>query len=290
KLCNGQGFIGQSEVDYYTRDYVGLADAPLVTCYDAQYDPVSGAYHILLDDLSATHQPTWRVPSTLAHGQALARGLARLHAYRWTPEQRAAIGAAIPNAAKLGRYVEVARAGLEPMLDDVAGEVEPRWAAVWRKTFDRHPGLMIQRAQNPVGITVVHGDVNCGNILAPIVGEEPVYIVDRQPFDWSLTVWLGTSDLSYMMVTYWETEARRELEMAVLREYHQELQRRGVRDYSWDELLADYRLCVAQAIYVPTEWCGTEQGRREMKWVWWPELQRTMAAFEDWQCHQLWGG
>ena len=287
KLCNGAGFIGQSEVDYYTRDYVGLTDAPLVTCYDAQYDPASGAYHILLDDLSPTHQATWDVTPTLAYGQALARGLARLHAYRWTPEQRAAIGAAMPDAAKLGRYVEVARAGLEPMLADVAGDIEPRWATLWRDVFDWHPPRMVERARNPAGFTVVHGDANPGNILAPIQGEAQIYLVDRQPFDWSLTVWLGASDLTYMMVTYWETEVRRALEMDVLREYHEELGRRGVSDYTWDELLADYRLCVAQAIYVPTEWCSTEQGRREMKWVWWRELQRAMAAFDDWRCYQL---
>ncbi len=288
KLCNGEGFIGQSEVDYYTRDYVGLADAPLVTCYDAQYDPASGAYHILLDDLSATHQATWRVAPTLAHGQALARGLARLHAYRWTAEQRAAIGAALPDAPKLGRYVEVARAGLEPMLADVAGDIEPRWAATWRDVFDLHPPLMVERARSSVGVTVVHGDVNPGNILAPISGEGPVYLLDRQPFDWSLTVWLGASDLAYMMVSWWEPAARRALEMGVLREYHAELGRRGVRDYGWDQLVADYRLCVVQAIYVPTEWCSTEHGLGEMKWVWWPKLLRAMAAFEDWDCDEMW--
>ena len=76
----------------------------------------------------------------------------------------------------------------------------------------------------------------------------------------------------------------------MLREYHAELGRRGVTDYPWDALLADYRLCVAQAIYVPTEWCSTEHGLREMKWVWWRELQRAMAAFDDWRCQELWRG
>ena len=30
-------FFGPSEVDYYTRDYVDVAGAPLLRCYDARY-------------------------------------------------------------------------------------------------------------------------------------------------------------------------------------------------------------------------------------------------------------
>ncbi len=289
KMCEGAGFIGQSEVDYYTRDYIGLADAPLVPCYDAQYAPATGRYHILMDDLSATHGPTWEVPPTLAHGFALAAALASLHAYRWTPEQRAEIGAAMHDVAHVERYVDVARAGLEPMLDDVRGDIDPLWETRLHAIFAQHPRQMIERMQNPVGFTVIHGDVNRGNILAPISGQGKVYIVDRQPFDWSLLVWLAVHDLTYMMVTYWPTESRRELEMAVLQEYHRQLMLRGVHDYSWEQLLADYRLCVIQGFYVPTEWCGSEKTLHEMKWVWWRELRYTMAAFDDWHGEELLG-
>ena len=45
KICLGDTF-GRSEVDYYTRDYVELANAPLVRCYDAQFEPGVG-YHLL---------------------------------------------------------------------------------------------------------------------------------------------------------------------------------------------------------------------------------------------------
>src|SRR5258705_13379221 len=54
KLCKGSVF-GSSEVDYYTRDYVHLEDAPLVHCWDAQFEATVG-YHVLLDDLEPTHR------------------------------------------------------------------------------------------------------------------------------------------------------------------------------------------------------------------------------------------
>ena len=31
-------FFGPSEVTYYTDDYVGLTNAPLIPCYDAHYN------------------------------------------------------------------------------------------------------------------------------------------------------------------------------------------------------------------------------------------------------------
>ncbi|WP_309723607.1 hypothetical protein [Armatimonas sp.] len=63
KLCVGETF-GPSEAEFYTKDYVTLANAPLVRCYDAQFVPGVG-YHILLEDLSETHHNRKDAPPTL---------------------------------------------------------------------------------------------------------------------------------------------------------------------------------------------------------------------------------
>ena len=64
------------------------------------------------------------------------------------------------------------------------------------------------------------------------VYKRQIYIIDRQPFDWSLTTWLGVYDLAYAMLIDWDTPTRRALEWPVLRRYHDELRRRGVMGYS----------------------------------------------------------
>ena len=56
------------------------------------------------------------------------------------------------------------------------------------------------------------------------------------PFDWSLTSWLGVYDLAYAIVLDWPSNIRRALEMPILRHYHNTLIDRGVVDYSWDQL------------------------------------------------------
>lgn len=288
KMCTATEFVGQSEPDYYMRDYVGLADAPLVPCYDAHYDPQTGAYHILMDDLSASHRNNWNIEPTLAYGHSLARALAALHAHRWGAARLAEVGAVIPDQAKIEQYVGFCEQGMEAMLADIRGAVDPAWEPAIRDMFRDHRRLMVERTHDSVGFTLIHGDVNPGNILSPIDGPGQTYLIDRQPFDWSLTTWLGVHDLAYMMVTWWDPAQRRQLEIPVLHEYHRHLIQRGVTDYGWEQLVADYRLCIPQALYVPSEWCSTENGLHEMKWVWFRELQYAMRAYEEWRCHELW--
>ena len=291
KMCPAvqSGFVLESEVDYYTRDYAGCDDAPLVPCYDARYSRSVGAYHILLDDLTETHQTTWQVTPTLEHALTLARSLATLHAYRWGEARWEGTAGVMPSQATLTRYIDHISKGLEPMLNDVRGDVPPVWETTLRRIFRTHPRLMVERTRNPEGFTLVHGDVNRGNVLAPHAAEGKTYIIDRQPFDWSLTTWLAASDLAYMIIPWWEETSRRELEMPVLTEYHAELVRRGVTEYPWDAFLADYRLCIFETVDTAVEWCGTEDDLRDKKWVWYPELQRAMAAFDDWRCSELIG-
>src|SRR5262245_31849910 len=73
KICAGDDAVfGSSEVDYYGRDYVDLPAAPIPRCYDAQFSEEPRAYHILMEDLSATHTNTWERTPTLEFGYAVA--------------------------------------------------------------------------------------------------------------------------------------------------------------------------------------------------------------------------
>jgi hypothetical protein len=282
KMCSAGSYaFGPSEVQYYARDYMALADPPIPTCYDAQYSSDPRRYHILMEDLSETHRSNWRTPPTEAYGCAVAEALAALHAHWWATGPRGAAGIEMPGETEIERYIAHIRPGLLPMLESAAGEIDESWRGTLSEIFEKHPPCMVERTKRREGFTLVHGDVNPGNILSPIDGHHPVYLLDRQPFDWSLAVWLGVSDLSYLMAHWWETDVRRKLELPVLRQYHESLRRRGVSGYGWEELLSDYRLCVVQSIYVATEWCVVEEDRTKMKWVWLPQLRKSMATYFD---------
>jgi Ecdysteroid kinase-like family len=290
KLVNtdmGDEFFGPSEVNYYVRDYVGVPDVPIPRCYHGAYSAALGRYHILMEDLSETHVEANTRPPTLEHGLALSEGMAATHAYWWGRQRLKEIGEAIPGADAIQRFVNIAEPGARHILASCAEHLKPHWPDAIYKLYEMHPPLMVKRTQNENGFTIIHGDTNLSNILVPIEGDRPLYIIDRQPFDWSLTVWLGVYDLAHTMVLRWDTAIRRRLEMPILKHYHDHLLKHGVRGYSWEQLLADYRLSVPMMVYVATEWC---RGRLNMETfsIWMPMLQRSMTAFDDLECGDLW--
>jgi len=280
-------FFGPSEVNYYTRDYLGVPDAPLIRAYDAAYSDELRRYHILLDDVSGSHVPAYTRTPTLEYGKALTEGLAVLHAHWWGRERLDRAGEQLPAAAQINRFVDLGRSGAHHILDACAGELQPHWPAAILELYDRHPPVMAERARDGSGFTLIHGDVNGGNVLVPIEGSRPLYLIDRQPFDWSLTTWLGVYDVTYAIVHRWDPDIRRRLEIPLLKHYHEHLLRRGVSGYDWEQLWYDYRLCAVMSVYVATEWCrgGVNWDTHE---YWMPMLQKAMTAIDDLDCRSLW--
>lgn len=290
KLVNtdlGVESFDDSEVRYYTRDYVGLTDVPLIRCYEAAYSLEKRRYHLLLDDLSETHIQAALKSPALDHGLALADGLAALHAAWWGAERLAEVGAPIHSSEFIRRFINVARPGVAHIRAQFTSQLERHWPELMDEIFENHPQLLIERTSAASGFAVIHGDPNVTNILVPREGDRPIYLIDRQPFDWSLTTWLGVYDLVYAIVLPWQPEVRRRLEMPVLRRYHQQLLVKGIESYSWEQLLADYRLCVPMCVYVASEYCrgGVIE---ELTQYWLPMLQRSLTACDDLNCRELW--
>lgn len=276
-------FFGESEVAYYIRDYVDVPSAPLVRCHHAAYSEADHAYHLLLDDVSASHfEASGRAP-TLGHALALADGMAALHARWWDVDQREGIDHGMPSTLQIRRFVDLSRDGLRPVLENRADDLADHWPDLIRSVFDRHPAALIDRSRRPAGFTIIHGDPGAANILVPRQGDRPLYLIDRQPFDWSLTTWLGVYDLVYAAVLDWPVADRRRLEQPLLRRYHQQLRRHGVTEYSWTQLVADYRLMIPMGIYVAVEYCRDGSGVASRD-VWLPYLQRTLTACDDHGC------
>ena len=268
-----------SEVEYYTKI---VAQTPLkITpiCYSAEYDSEKGAYHILLEDVSATHTGlSLSYPPVTAHALAMAKTLARLHAYWWEKPTLNTVSD-LPTEAVIQRYLDACLPGLLPMFDFLGDRITDQQKHLITTLTEQYPRWMLARTQRtPSYLTLIHGDCHNANWLLPKTDGDP-YLVDRQPFDWSLTCWLGASDLSYMMVHWWYPKYRERVEESVLRTYHAELLAQGVSDYSWQQLRDDYRLCAIQSLYVPLAWC-TEGSLDNSSWIWYPKVMYTLDAIQ----------
>lgn len=290
KLCGGDNShaFGPSEVEYYRRDYAGLTDAPLLKCYSAVYSPEKASYHLLLEDLTATHGPSWEKTARGDYIYPVAEGLGKLHSYWWSSRAGRPASLGYPLDEQLAKFLNHMEGGPALLFEELKDEVDAASLETAQRLADRLPATLARRIKDPNGFTLVHGDLNPGNILSPLPGfEGKTYLIDRQPFDWSLATWLAASDLAYAMVLWLEPEVRREHEVKVLKTYYASLLAKGITGYTWEQLWLDYRLCAMQCIYIPFEWCLLESDRKNMDWVWKPEFRRVLAAVQDLNCLDL---
>ncbi|MEM1277043.1 MAG: phosphotransferase [Pseudomonadota bacterium] len=289
KLCPaGHSFLAASEVNYYTRDYVGLTDAPIPECYHAVWDggqtaqSLGEGYALFLEDLSADYTDNKLVEPTEEHAAQLGKALGQLHAKHWGRD-------ADPDGphdlqADLKRYLAHVSKGLAPILDDLEDTLDVSSRERLTKAFDVDADLMLQRALKGHGLTLVHGDPNPTNVLTcdtPKQGCLPLYLIDRQPFDWSLRLWLGASDLVYATVPFWSEQHRRAYQNNLLQCYHQNLLAQGVSGYSIEELHEDWSLCACVAVFTAIEWGADPETLKDMKWLWETQLRRALVFLED---------
>jgi thiamine kinase-like enzyme len=285
KLCDpGPDIFGDSEIIYYSTVAAEISDPPIPRHYHSGYSKERGNYHLLLEDLSDTHapdiQPTWALALNTV------TSMAQLHAAWWNHPRLSLVGD-FPDQAKIEKNVSYSQKGLAPMLDEIGAEIPQEWHTLIYKIFDAQRGKMVERAGGKNDLTFIHGDLNPGNVLSPIGNKDRIYLIDHQPFDWSLTIWLGVSDLAYWMVHWWDSEMRQQWERPLLEHYHRQLSLLGIHDYTFHQLWDDYRLCAMQSLYVATSWCVNPSERKEAKGLWSSQLKKTMAACIDLKCIEL---
>ncbi|MBW8848314.1 MAG: phosphotransferase [Burkholderiales bacterium] len=264
--------FGRSEVDYYLRDFVGLKEAPLVRCHHAAADGTH--YHLLLDDMTDTHRIQDDVPVTGEYGRALVESVAKLHAHRWTrsPADAETIRTSCARPCE----------GLPRMLAAMEEGFSDADRARVAEALDWLPEALVLRAANPSGFSWVHGDLNPGNILAPISGPGQVLLLDYQPFAGPpISDQLAMSDLAHAMVLWWPEAARRMWASQVLEHWHQQLCSLGAGYASSDQLREDWQLCVARTLLVPVSRCAEPGAVTTHRQLWEMHVRRALAALAD---------
>ena len=293
---------GAEEVKFY-QVAASLHPSPpaLVPCYAAAYDPASGNSYLLLEDLSETHTPPVTrdqqlsivdaVPSAAAIERVIDT-LAQYHAYWWEHPLLAtetfAIGYWSRNADRFAQYLERRRRAWESLQANEANWFPDDLRDLYERVLTHLPRhwekYLEPRFRTNQHLTLLHGDAYFANFLIPKhSSDETTYLLDWQ----SPTVDIAGYDLANLCATFWTSEQRHEAqrEEQVLRRYHTTLQAHGVRDYIWDDLVADYRNGLIYWLLVPVQ----DRFGGSVKDYWWPKMQCLVAAFREWRCAELLG-
>jgi len=273
--------IGESEVRMYRVLASDQRDLPVILCYDAVYDPDKPGYHLLLDDLSATHeQPTWHLTISDFHIMETVDCLASFHAYWWERPQLGNGMGALPN--REGLADEIARlqdgyAGFSRYLND---RLSAEDRTVFETVLTSLPALWTQRTERR-GQTLVHGDAHFWNFLYPLdPRRHRTYMLDWQCYH----IAPGTDDLAYTLALRYPHRTLAN-ERDLVRRYYNGLCGHGIASYAWEDCWLDYRRSVVERPLDPLRW-----------WIgnlpedfWGTFVPRAMVAFRDLNCADLLG-
>lgn len=269
----------QKEIDFYRLVVPVMSDTPSVPCYAAAFDPQSNASHLLLLDVSETHEACLD-PLHRQNPYRAVEALARLHAFWWDhPRLGDGIGRLPTREAYENSWADTAQ-----RTDAFLQMLGDRLPTAWRRTYERVTQSLpklYRRHLSGRNLTLVHGDAHLGNFLFPRESSATgsAYIIDWQ--FWHPTI--GGTDLAFMIATEWEPETRRALEKPLLGHYHTTLLQQGVSNYGWDDCWNDYRLCVIlMSLFIPVWRWSIFKWEADIDTV-----ATSMAAFDELGCSEL---
>jgi len=233
----GQFDLYRREVGFY-QDLQASTPVPTPACYGSWYDPGSGDFLLLLEDLSPA-QPADRIEGLpLSQAEQAVGAAARMHAHWW-------LDPALPNLdwlpAPTTQHLEVPLPALYrklwPAFEKRLDSNFPRSV----RELGRHlktslPQVMDRLASPPW--TLVHGDYQAGNIFY-----SPGSIAGV--IDWQVVMrGRGAADIAHLLVRSLSPDDRRRWEPELLGHYHHRLCDGGVEDYGLDDCRLDYQLAL----------------------------------------------
>jgi Ecdysteroid kinase-like family len=280
-LANILPSAGQKEVLFYKTIATDSDRLPVAHCYDAVYAPHTRRYHILLEDLSTSHEavPGTIMPPLRPHCEHMVDALARLHAYWWDHPRLGVDIGHLPTEESEREQLHWAEITFPRFAHVLGDRLSQKRRTLFERLFAEWPRLT-ERLTKGKQLTLVLGDVHSGQFLFPRDGvNDTVRIVD---WDW-WDISVGPMDLAYTISLFWFPERRSLLEQSLLQRYHDRLMEDGVTGYDRQACWYDYRFAVIRNLLVPMQQWST----RPWPDFWYLHLERSLLAFEDLGCEEL---
>jgi thiamine kinase-like enzyme len=274
---------GEREVVFYRSVAAQMPAPPAPICFDAAYDAETGAYHLLLEDVSQTHRTVHpEEPATRNDTDRMLDALAKLHAHWWGhPQLGLSIGSLPSPEAIRADFAQLGNV-FPTYVDYLGDRLSAERRRIYERVLEQYPAVFIRRLAQRETLTLVHNDAHAGNFLLPRqAAEQQVYLIDWQQWD----VHVGLRDVAYLIALFWYPERRARMEQIVVKGYHDRLRQYGVEGYDWQACWDDYRFQAIENMFVPF-WAWVFEGAH---WGFhrWHQLEKAMMAFEDLKCEEF---
>ncbi len=264
------------------RFYAELAaDSPLrtpdvyhITCAPADV-PADERYMLLMQDLSGLALGDQVTGTTPEQTHAALTGLAAHHARFWNGAglERADFIPVI-NGPLNQAGSSIYETSLPGFMAAFGDSIRPELTSFVANYAAMRPQILDDLAAMPH--TLVHFDFRADNLFFDRDGS--VVVIDWQ----AISQGGGMADVGYFVSQNLSTADRREHESALLHAYHQALVANGVSDYSYDTLVADYRVGIACGWMIPVLAVGSLDftSDRAVK-LWTAVIERAQNALID---------
>lgn len=273
----------EREVSFYA-ELGGKVTLSTPKCYFHAFDAATGDFVLLLEDLGSARLGDQLAGCAPDDAKVVVAQLAAFHAEWWDSPRLAGLtwmptaSAPIQKAGMMlypmawPSFVERFGDTTPPELMRIGQELPARFDAILDRFGD-------------TSRTICHGDYRLDNLFFAAQPSEPPLRV----IDWQIAHrGVGAYDMAYFISQSLTVENRRASEMELLRMYHEVMTERGAANYSFDQLLADYRWATLFCFAYPVMGGGLGDlaNARGMA-LGHAMMERSSAAILDWKAGDL---
>jgi len=155
---------GQREVAFYTQVAGVMSTRLFPRCFDADWDPTTKAWHLLLEDLTDSHiiATRWPLPPTMKQCEYMLNALARFHAEWWDdPRLGVSIGTRL-DADAINRLLERFEIQFKNFVDRLGDRLPRERRDLYEQFLDAAPRLFARYYAHH-HLSLIHGDAHVWN-------------------------------------------------------------------------------------------------------------------------------
>ncbi|MFX0081500.1 MAG: oxidoreductase family protein [Candidatus Hodarchaeota archaeon] len=276
---------GRQEAKFYNIIAENMIEMPIPTCYDAVFSEETGLSHIILENISKTHETLLNFPfgppPSKQHFEKAIDSLAEIHAFWWDHKNLKELSKQSRGPLSLF-LTRVRKEALQRFLEDVGDKMSDNRKSLLKKIFSLYPQAVDERIAKK-NLTIIHTDAHLGQFFYPKNNDNEKYKAILSDWQgWNIGV--GGLDLAYMIGLFLSPENRRLMEKKLIKRYHSHLIKLGIKNYNWDKCWYDYKLFTFLNIYHCIWWWNVGMVSSSFFWA---RLETSIATIEDLNCMEL---